>query len=204
VATPSRLCRDFSVVILAAGLGTRMGRAQSKLLLPWRDGRPILWHAVRNALELGPLEVLVVVRPDLPELEDALADLPIRCVPNPRYMEGMASSLLVGLEGVSEGAEGMLLLLGDEPEVPAHIVERLAQAHEREQKPVTVPRYGEQIGPPTLFSRAAFPLLRELTGDAGARHLIARNPELVTYVPFEASDRPRDVDTPADLRDVRQ
>jgi molybdenum cofactor cytidylyltransferase len=176
-----------------------MGQAQSKLLLPWRDGRTILWHAARNALELKPLEVLVVVRPDLPELEGALADLPIQCVPNPRYMEGMATSLLVGLDAVSEGARGMLVLLGDEPEVPPHIVERLIQAHEREQKPITVPRYGEQIGPPTLFSRVAFPLLRGLTGDAGARHLIAHNPELDTYVPFEASDRPRDVDTPEDF-----
>jgi molybdenum cofactor cytidylyltransferase len=195
---PSELCRDFSAVILAAGLGTRMHGAQPKLLLPWRGGKPIVWHAAHNALELGPLEVIVVVRPDLLELEDAVADLPVRCVPNPRYREGMASSLGVGLEAVSERAEGMLLFLGDEPEVPPQLVGRLVDAFKRERKPFTVPRYGEQIGPPTLFSRAAFPLLRSpetVQGDVGARLLIARNPEMVTYVQFAEGDRPRDVDT---------
>src|SRR5688572_6790597 len=159
---PSDLCKDFSAVVLAGGLSKRMADHPPKLLLPWRDGKPIIWHAAHNALELGPLEVIMVVRPDLPELVDAVADLPVRCVPNPRFREGMASSLTAGMEAVSERAEGLLLFMGDEPDVPSRLVERLVEAYKREHKPFTVPRYGEQIGPPTLFSRAAFPLLRSL------------------------------------------
>src|SRR5438132_1425988 len=55
------------VIVLAAGRSRRMGGRQ-KLLLPWRDGEPILHHVAAAALAAHPLEVVVVVRPDLIEL----------------------------------------------------------------------------------------------------------------------------------------
>ncbi len=169
------------------------------MLLPWRDNRPIVRHAAYNALQLGlGGEVIVVVRPDLPELEEALEGLAVRCVPNPSYREGMASSIAAGIASLGADAEGALLLLGDEPEVSPSIVAALLEAYRRDNRPITVPRYGAAIGPPTLFAHAAFPLLAKLTGDAGARQLIAQNPEMVSFVPFPESDRPRDVDTEGD------
>jgi molybdenum cofactor cytidylyltransferase len=190
----------IAAVVLAAGRGVRMGGEGSKLLLPWRGGRSVLWHVVRGALDTGAAEVIMVVRPDLPALCDEVADLRVRCVPNPRYEEGMSTSLLVGIEAVGEEMNAALVLLGDEPEVPQEIVGALAEAYRRERKPVTVPCYGDVSGPPTLLSREAFPLLEGLSGDTGARRIIAERPELVTFVQMGEGSSPHDVDTRADLR----
>jgi molybdenum cofactor cytidylyltransferase len=200
---PDLLTNSISILILAAGRGTRMGDSQrSKLLLPWRDGKPILWHTINNALNLEPREVVVVVRPDLPEMVDALYELPVRCVPNPRYSEGMGSSLAIGIQALSGDTEAALLMLGDEPDVPSHVIERLLAAYRSEGKVITIPMYGEQVGPPAIFARRIFPELTKLQGDQGARSLMAQHPDWARILPFDEADRPHDVDTRDDYEAV--
>jgi molybdenum cofactor cytidylyltransferase len=169
-----------------------------KLLLPLEDGRPIVRHAAEGALALEPSEMIVVVHPDLPAVAAALVGLPLTCVPNPRYTDGMGTSLAVGVKSLAESTQAVLVMLGDEPAVPPAIVQALVGAYLRERKPITVPTYGSQPGPPTLFSRSLFPELSALEGDTGGRQLIARHPDLVCRVPFSEQARPRDIDTTED------
>jgi molybdenum cofactor cytidylyltransferase len=169
-----------------------------KLLLPLQDGRPIVRHAAEGALTLEPSEMIVVVRPDLPAIEAALGDLPLTCVPNPRYMDGIGTSLAVGVKSLAESTQAVLVMLGDEPAVPSNIVRILVDAYLREHKPITIPTYGSQPGPPTLFSRSLFMELSTLEGDTGGRQLIARHPDLVCRAPFPEQARPRDIDTQED------
>jgi molybdenum cofactor cytidylyltransferase len=194
---------SISIILLAAGRGTRMGGGGTpKLLLPMPDGRPILRHAVEGALALEPTELIAVVRPDLQAIEAALAGLPLRCVTNPRYMEGVGTSLALGVQSLPPLIEAVLVMLGDEPAVPPFIVRAILDAYLRERKPITTPIYGDQPGPPTLFSRALFSELSKLEGDTGGRQLIARHRDLVCRVPFAEQDRPRDIDTPEEYRSI--
>src|SRR5438105_7865654 len=105
---------SIAIIVLAAGRGQRMG-AQPKLLLPLADGETMVRYAVRTALALGPSELVVVVRPDLPEIVGALDDLPVRCIPNPRYRLGMGTSLAAGIEALKSDVEAAMVLLGDMP-----------------------------------------------------------------------------------------
>lgn len=189
----------IAVIVLAAGRGIRMRQA-SKLLLPLADGKTLLQHSVENALALRPAETLVVVRPDLPELEQSLDDLPVRCVANPRYAEGMGTSLAAGVLSLGPEIEAILVVLGDEPLVSGNIFGRLVEAFLRERRPVTIPRYGQQFGPPTIFSRELFPMLAKLEGDTGGRQIVAGQPGLACVVPFAAGERPADVDTLEDYQ----
>lgn len=192
---------SIAVIVAAAGKGTRMGEMPKLLLpLPLAAGKPLVRHTVEAALRLQPLVTVVVVRPDLPEVEACLADLPVRCVPNPRYMEGLGSSLAVGVAALGEEVGAVLALLGDMPSVDDGIFGRLIAAYLKERKAITIPSYGGQYGPPTIFSREAFPLLAGLLGDTGGRQLVERFPQLCCVVPFEEAERPEDVDTPQDYR----
>ena len=191
----------IAVVMAAAGRGTRMGE-RPKLLLPLGDGRPVVYHAVLGALALEPSEVVVVTRPDLPEMAQALDGLPVTIVTNPRYAEGMGTSLGVGIGALSAGVDAALVMLGDEPAVYPEIAMALVEAYMRERTAITVPVYGKQVGPPTLFSRALFEELTALEGDAGGRQLIARHPDMVCRVALPAELRPRDIDTPEDYRNA--
>ena len=175
---------------------------QPKLLLPLSDGKPVLWHTVQNALRLGASGVIVVTRPDLPEMPDVLRELPVRCVFNPRYTEGMATSLTAGIEALESNTDAALVMLGDEPYVNPIIIEALVSAYERERKPITMPLYGNRPGPPTLFARSTFPELLKLEGDTGGRQLAETHPEWVCFVPLDEKMKPNDIDTPEDYRAV--
>ncbi len=196
---PTLKDHHIAAIVLAAGRGTRIPHAR-KMLLPLKDGKTLLRHSVENVLALQPAETIVVVRPDLPEVEHGLDGLPVRCVTNPRYMEGMGTSIAAGILASGPEIEAALVALGDEPFVSGRIFEWLVAAFLRERMPVTIPRYGEQFGPPTIFSRELFPMLAELQGDTGGRQIVARQPELACVVPFAAEERPIDVDTLADYQ----
>lgn len=185
---------SVAVIILAAGRGTRMG-AKLKLLLPLPDGQPLLRHVVLGALAFHPSEIIVVVRPDLPQLAEVIDDLPARCVPNSRFMEGMGTSLATGVSALGTGIDAVLVMLGDQPGLSSQIVIRLLAAYLEHRKPVTMPRYGTQPGPPTLFARSLFPALLRLEGDAGGKQLVSKQPELVCFVPFRETEQAPDLDT---------
>lgn len=100
------------VVVLAAGMGTRLGRPLPKPLTPLADGRSILQRqldALRGALD-DDVEVTVVVG----FMAEAVAAAApgVRTVVNPRYATtNTAKSLLLALQAVPAG--GVLWLNGD-------------------------------------------------------------------------------------------
>jgi molybdenum cofactor cytidylyltransferase len=175
---------------------------QPKLLLPLADGRPLLWHTASNALILGPKEVILVTRPDLPELAVAVSDLKVRCISNYRYAEGLGTSLAAGIGVLHDDAEAALVMLGDEPYVNPLIIEAIMAAYEKERKPITMPLYGDRPGPPTLFAREIFSELLKLEGDTGGRQLAQKHPDRVCFVPFDEAIRPKDIDTQEDYQAI--
>jgi molybdenum cofactor cytidylyltransferase len=177
---------------------------QPKLLLPLRDGRLVIWHAVNQAAALQPAELIIVVRPDLSAVVEAISDLPVRCIPNPRYREGIGTSIAAGVAALGENIRAVLVMLGDEPKANPAVIEKLVAAYRREGKSAAIPLYGKEIGPPSLFSRELFHELMRLEADTGARQIVANWPGLVCLVPFAESDRPDDIDTPEDYQRVMQ
>lgn len=95
-------------LVLAAGLGTRMGA--DKVLAPLGDATVLGWvvRAATGCAGLG--RVLVVTGPDgAPSAAALQRDCPAggyEVVRNPRPESGIASSLQVGLEGLAAGVAG--------------------------------------------------------------------------------------------------
>ncbi|HVB76196.1 MAG TPA: nucleotidyltransferase family protein, partial [Candidatus Nitrosotalea sp.] len=182
-------------VILAAGAGTRMG--SNKLLLDL-GGEPLVTHVVRAALE-GGCDHALVVHSD-PEVAAAVRSRALT-VHNPDAASGQASSLRAGLKAAPADAAGALIMLGDQPLVGERSVRVLLQAWRREgAPPALAATYGgpERWLPPVLVERELWPDLIELSGDAGARQLFQRRPELLGTIPVGGGAQ--DVDTPADYR----
>jgi molybdenum cofactor cytidylyltransferase len=112
----------------------------------------------------------------------------------------MGTSLAAGIAALSSRVEAALVMLADMPNVSREIVSKLLEAYSGEQKPITIPTYGGEVGPPTLFRRELFEELTRLRGEAGGRKLAQQSPHLTCYVAFAEEERPRDIDTPDDLR----
>ena len=64
---------------------------------------------------------------------------------------------------------------------------------------IAAPSYHGQRGHPVGFSRRHRDALASLTGDAGARSLIERHLDRVSWIDVEDAGVLRDVDTPSDI-----
>ena len=99
----------LSAILLAAGSSRRMG-ANNKLLLPWQD-KPIVAATAGNLLAAGFKEVIVVTGHQAPEVTAAIYLLPLRFVHNPRFEEGVTSSIQAGVR--EAGGKGYMICLAD-------------------------------------------------------------------------------------------
>lgn len=185
-----------TALVLAAGSATRFGG--QKLLVPYR-GEPLIRRVVGNALASEADRVLVVLGHEGSAVEEALAGLAVDTVRNPEHREGMGASIRAGIGALREGCDGVVVILGDQPEVDAGLIDRVLGADPEGSAAVVAPVYREGQGNPVLFRSSVFPELLELRGDEGARSVVERDPARVRRVEVDRS-MPRDVDTAADLR----
>ncbi len=184
----------IAAIVLAAGFARRMGR--QKLLLAYR-GTPIVRHSI-EAVARHVEDVVVVTGQDEAAVREALSGLEVRFARNPRPHDGQGSSIAVGVAALKPWTTAALIALGDQPHVPALVVPALLATFKRGGKTIVAPVYRGTQGTPVLFGSEVFAELAALTGDSGARSVVAARPERVALVPFDLP-MPADVDTPEDF-----
>lgn len=188
-----------TIIVLGAGRGSRYTGALHKLAESL-GGESVMSRTVRNALASG-LPVLVVT---LPRFVDDVADLVAKrdivvlgestgVAPG-----GMGDSIAAGVQA-RPGGGGWVVLPADMPLVrPATI---LAVASALGPHPVAYAQYQGRRGHPVAFGSELFSELVRLSGDEGARRVLARFPGQAVEV-----DDPGvllDMDTEADLASLR-
>lgn len=187
--------------MLAAGAGSRFGGGK---LLASFGGRPLI-EATLEGLRGAPVdETIIVVGTEGERLRSASTAYGARMVENRGWAEGMSTSVRAGLGACSPESRAAVVALADQPLVGAGAVRRLVEAFEDGARVAVATYDGEQRNP-ALFAREVWPLLeREMSGDRGARAVLARHPELVTEVPCDDVADPADVDTVDDLRRLEE
>ena len=209
-------------VVLAAGGASRFGSPKQLADL---DGLPLLQHAIDAALAVPALDPLVVVlgaeadrvraaitlgraAPDHPASSApgrAAPDHPAssaRAVVCPDWASGMAASLRCGVEAVGE-CDWIVVTLGDQPRVTAQVIAAVVEHALSAPAGTTAvrPTYAGVPGHPVALGRAMLPGIARLSGDVGARDLLAG----ATVRTFEATglSDPADIDTPEELEALR-
>jgi molybdenum cofactor cytidylyltransferase len=181
-------------IILAAGSSSRMGR--NKLLLEL-DGKPILCHAVDQALGAGLSEIVVVTGHQASKVRAALGNRPVKVIEAREHRLGMSASLKAGIRALSPKAEAALVMLGDMPQVSAALIRRLIGAYNpTESRSIVLPTVAGKRGNPVLFDQRYFAEMLAVEGDVGARHLIGAHDDQVAEVAVEDAGIFTDVDTP--------
>lgn len=194
--------RQVAAIVLAAGRSSRMGGPNK--LLAEIGGRALVRIVAEAALASRARPVIVVTGHQRERVEAALAGLDVVLVHNPAYADGLSASLKAGIAAVPPAADGAIICLGDMPQVDARLIDRLLTAFDPERGAlVAVPTIGGKRGNPVVWSRRFFSDLSTLTGDVGARGLIASYPEAVVEVATTDDAALTDVDTPDALDAVR-
>jgi molybdenum cofactor cytidylyltransferase len=199
---PLHPVRSFAAVVLAAGRSSRMGGPNK--LLAEIGGRPLVRIVVEQALASRARPVVVVTGHQRERVEGALAGLPVKCVHNPHYADGLGTSLKAAIAGLPAEVDGAIVCLGDMPQVDAALIDRLIGAIDPDKGAlVAVPTIDGKRGNPVVWSRRFFPDLTAVEGDVGARHLIGRYAEAVVEVPVSGKAALTDIDTPEALEAVK-
>lgn len=181
-------------LILAAGEGRRFG-AGIKLLAEL-DGRPLLEHAISAQCRCPAIERVVVVlgahAEEIRRRVDFMCAEPVVCE---GWAEGRSASLRSGAARLTD-AEKVVVTLGDQPLMTPELVGLLA-AQPAGARAV----YDGRPGHPVVLGREQLGALASLTGESGARELLAGGPEIECGGRCAAA---RDVDTPQDLEAIRE
>ena len=200
---------SVAAVVLAAGRSSRFlaagGEEETKLLARF-DGEPLVRRVVSAALASRARPVVVVVGHARQAVEAALVNLPAKIVFNPDYLDGLSTSLRAGLLALPPGADAAAILLGDMPMVASRLIDALIEAFEaRPGARAAAPMEGGRRRNPVLIARALFPGAMAVSGDEGARTLLAAlNPTEMIEIEAGGWTTALDVDTPDDLANLRR
>ncbi len=175
-------------LVLAAGGSSRLG--EPKQLLPFR-GRTLLDATLDVARSCDFDQILVTLGGALDEVRSKVDLTGVAIVENVAYGTGCSSSIVTALDRVDPRADGIVLLLGDQPGVTAGDVRALVR--EAAGQPLGVCRYDDGLGHPLWLGRAVFDDMRTLHGDKGVWKLLESGRYPVREVAV-AGPVPRDVD----------
>jgi len=192
---------SIAAIVLAAGRSSRMGQCNKLLELFY--GKPIIARVVETALQSGAAPIIVVTGFEADRMAAVLHDLGVIIVNNPAFEQGLSTSLRAGLAALPPDCDGALILLGDMPKIePSDIASLITAAKDREA--ICVPANDGKVGNPILWGAAYFPEMMRLTGDTGAKQLLAKHPESTVEVPISSDRIFTDIDTPSDLADLKK
>lgn len=203
----NKLDRPVYGVVMAAGESRRFG-GHNKLLLPCGE-RSVLETTVGNILASRLDGAVVVVGYQAELIKSILKKFDCEKVYNPRYRQGMGSSVVTGIDYWTEriGSEpgaGILFALGDQPFIPTRIIDELIGEYQNSGSDIVVPVFNGRRGNPSILNRKYAEEIRRVAGRWGARDVIYRHPDKILNVPVSEEGVILDIDTPEDYNNSPQ
>src|SRR5438132_9531736 len=132
--------KPLNVVILAAGLGTRMKSRQVKVLHKL-GGRPLIAHVCRTAATLKPHKIYVVVGHQAGEVQKAAAEVLSNdegVFVTQAEQHGTGDAVMAARSELHEANSTVLILSGDVPAVRVETLQALISKHKTENASCTI------------------------------------------------------------------
>lgn len=191
--------QTVAILIPAAGFARRM-RGADKLLEPVA-GQPVLRRIAQSACDVS--ETVVVTLPTGgfgPARLAVLEDLGVTPILVPDAAEGMAASLRAGVRALPESASGVMILLADLPEIEGADLRTLIDAFTADPAAPILRATSQdgQPGHPVIFPRELFETLAQVSGDTGAKTVMAAHRDRLRDHPLPGRRAVTDLDTPED------
>jgi len=184
-------------IVLAAGLGTRMGAIKALLPIGGRPALAVVLGTIRNA---GLRSPIVVLGHAAAEIRQVVALNGCEVIVNAHPELGLSGSMKLGLNAIQEDATGILVFHVDMPYLASSTVRALLQAVDKGAS-LAAPFCGGKRGFPVYFDRSLFAALNDsLQGDSGGRSFLGQHSEDLIRVVVNDPGCVFDIDRPSDLK----
>ena len=181
-------------ILLAAGASTRFGSDKLQQTLP--HGVSVAVQAARHLRAILP-RVVAVVRPGENTAAGALRDEGCEIVVCARAVDGMGASLACAVRAAG-AVDGYVIGLADMPFVRPSTIAAVRDAL-LAGAVLTAPYFRTHRGHPVGIASSFRSELEALTGDDGAKHLLAAHKDSLVKIPVGDPGVIRDIDKPEDL-----
>src|ERR1700719_4464502 len=151
---------DTTIIILAAGKGTRM-RSNLAKVLHRAGGRTLIEHVIRACLPLKAAQLLVVVGHQADEVGAVAENLGAQVILQ-KPQHGTGHAVQVARRAIRKSAKLALVVPGDAPLLRSETLAALLDAHRRGEAAATV--LSAELADPTDYGR----IVRDSEGRVGA------------------------------------
>jgi len=151
---------NVSIIILAAGLGTRMKSNMAKVLHKIL-GKPMISHVLTSACDVAGNDVIVVVGHQADRVKDACLKVnPVSFVFQ-KEQKGTGHAVLCAMPKIPETAENIIILCGDVPLLKPETIRELLTDHINENRDLSL--LAVELEDPAGYGRVLINENRELT-----------------------------------------
>lgn len=126
----------LSVIILAAGKGTRMKSDKAKVLHEVFYA-PMVHHVISATIALHPLQTVIIVGHQKNAVEEALQSFTVNCVVQEEQL-GTGHAVLVAENGIIAEAETIMILCGDTPLIRSETLQEMYSCHRQQHAALTL------------------------------------------------------------------
>ena len=128
---------NTAVIILAAGLGTRM-RSNKAKVLHGILGRPMVLYVAETARKIAGDEVIVVIGNQAEKVREVVSkEAPLKFAYQDNQL-GTGHAVLCALPYLPNQCEDVVILCGDVPLITAETILRLLESHKKNRRDITV------------------------------------------------------------------
>ena len=152
--------KNISIIILAAGLGTRMKSDMAKVLHKIM-GKPMISHVLISACDVAGKDVIVVVGHQADRVKDACLKVNPVSFAFQKEQRGTGHAVLCAMPEIPETTESIIILCGDVPLLRAETIRALLADHMKENRDLTL--LAVELDDPTGYGRVVINANRELT-----------------------------------------
>lgn len=189
-------------IILAAGESRRMNAP--KMLLPF-NGQTIIEKVIKNVSGSGVDKIMVVLGAGKDDILKVIRKYTVNHCYNHNYMQGMLSSVKCGFRSLPEDFEAALVFLGDQPMIPAEVVNAVISAYRSSNKGIIIPVYNRKRGHPLLIDSKYRDEIEKLESKASLRFIAQKFHNDVVEVETKTPGILKDIDTQEDyLRQLNE
>ncbi len=188
--------KRYGVIILAAGMSTRMG--EFKPLLKLGDKTFIEWVLSNQFLSNTGIETIVVTGHERDRLS-ALVPEGVKVATNTVYKSGRTGSVQCGLKALTkDNMEGAYILPVDCPLIPCEVFELLKNSHEGSGL-ICIPSYNHKRGHPPLIGAHFFDVILNMGEDEPLRNLYREYENAIIHVEVDTETVLHNINTPSDF-----